>query len=66
MSQWFPALDDAFGGIATTFENTAETAGDTAGNFAGGLFGGLFGGLGQLLLTLAAIAAVAYVLAGVL
>lgn len=49
MSQWFPGLDAAFGGIGDTIDNTTDSAGDAAGN----LLGGLFGPLGNWFLKLA-------------
>jgi len=68
VTQWFPAFDDAVGGIADVATAPFDMAGDfvegaasTAGNAAGGLFGGLFGGLGNWLFQLAALGVVAFV-----
>jgi len=52
MSQWFPPLDNALGGIGDAVSNTVEGTAETAGDAAGGLFGGL----GNWLFKMAALA----------
>lgn len=60
MSEWFPPLDDALGGIADAAENTVEGAASTAGDAAGGLLGGIYGGLGNWLLKMAFLSLAAF------
>lgn len=58
MSQLYPPLDDALGGVGDAFAGIGETTGDAAG----GLIGGVFAPFESFLLKMAALGLAAYVL----